>query len=82
MMSDIVGKIMCEVIAVLALATKQIKQGRQSKWTTTNYGASLAERITEKIAEKLLGESDIEVVLQKLDRLNPGGSTDDCSQHA
>ena len=68
MMSDIVGKIMGEVIAVLALATKQIKQGRLSKWTTT-YRASLAERITEKFAKKLLGESDIEAVLQRLDRL-------------
>ena len=34
-MSDIVVKIMGEVIAVLALATKQIKQGRLSKWTST-----------------------------------------------
>ena len=30
-LSDIVGKIMGEVIAVLAIATKQIKQGRLSK---------------------------------------------------
>ena len=29
----------------------------------------LAERITEKFAKKLLGESDIEAVLQRLDRL-------------
>jgi hypothetical protein len=32
MMSDTVAKIMGEVLAVLALATKQIKQGRLSKW--------------------------------------------------
>jgi hypothetical protein len=68
MLSDIVVKILAEVIAVLALATKQVKQGRLSKWTTT-YGASLAEHITEKFAKKLLGESDIEAVLQRLDRL-------------
>jgi hypothetical protein len=68
MMSDIVVKIVAEVIAVLALATKQIKQGRLSKWTTT-YRGSLAERITEKFAKKLLGESEIEAVLQRLDRL-------------
>ena len=54
MMSDIVGKVMCEVITVLALATKQIKQVRQSKWTTTTYGASLAEPITEKFAKSCL----------------------------
>jgi hypothetical protein len=68
MTSDIVVKIIAEVIAVLALATKQIKQGRLSKWTTT-YRASLTERITEKFAKKLLGERDIEAVLQRLDRL-------------
>lgn len=66
--SDIVVKILAEVIAVLALATKQIKQGRLSK-CSTSYGASLAERITEKFAKKLLGEGDIEAVLRRLDRL-------------
>jgi hypothetical protein len=33
-MSDIVVKIMIKVLAVFALATKQIKQGRLSKWST------------------------------------------------
>jgi hypothetical protein len=68
MMSEIVVKIVAEVIAVLALATKQIKQGRLSKWTST-YRGTLAEHITEKFAKKLLRESDIEAVLQRLDRL-------------
>lgn len=67
-MSDIVIKIMGEVLAVLALATEQIKQGRLSKWSST-HRASLIERIIEKFAKKLLGESDIEAVLQRLDRL-------------
>ena len=66
--SDIVAKILAEVIGVLALATKQIKQGRLSKWSTS-YGASLAERITEKFAKKLLREDEIEAVLRRLDRL-------------
>jgi hypothetical protein len=35
----------------------------------SNYRASLTERITEKFAKKLLGERDIEAVLQRLDRL-------------
>ena len=33
-MSDILVKIMAQVLAVLALATKQVKQGRLSKWPT------------------------------------------------
>ncbi|KAF8267061.1 hypothetical protein EI94DRAFT_1701289 [Lactarius quietus] len=56
-MTDILVKIMVELLSVFALATKQIKQGR-----FTQDGI-------EKFAEKLLGESEIEAVLQRLDRL-------------
>jgi hypothetical protein len=31
-MTDIIGAIMVELLSVFALATKQIKQGRFSKW--------------------------------------------------
>ena len=65
---DIVVKIMTEVLSVLALATKQIKQGRFSKYTRA-CNTPLAQSSLEKFAKKLLGESDIEAVLQRLDRL-------------
>ena len=67
-MSDIVTKIMVEVLSVLALATKQIKQGRFSKWSAA-IEHSQVDRRTEKFAKKLLGESDVEAALQRLDRL-------------
>ncbi len=67
-MSDIVTKIMVEVLSVLALATKEIKQGRFSKWSAA-IEYSLVDRGTEKFAKKLVGESDVEAALQKLDRL-------------
>ncbi|KAF8260116.1 hypothetical protein EI94DRAFT_929907 [Lactarius quietus] len=51
-MVDIIVKMLVELLSVLALATKQIQQGR-----------------LKKFAKKLLGESEIEAVLQKLDRL-------------
>jgi len=51
-MTDIIVKIIVELLSVLALATKQIKQGR-----------------FKKFAKKLLGDSEIERVLQRLDRL-------------
>jgi hypothetical protein len=35
MMTDIIVKIMAELLSVLALATRQIKEGRFSKWTNT-----------------------------------------------
>ncbi|KAF8263042.1 hypothetical protein EI94DRAFT_1704309 [Lactarius quietus] len=54
-MTDIIGRIMVELLSVFALATKQIKQGRFNG--------------IEKFAKKLLGEREIEAVLQRLDRL-------------
>ena len=66
--SDIAIKIMVEVLSVIALATKQIKQGRFSMWSVY-YVSLVAEPNAEKFAKKLLGESEIEDVLQKLDRL-------------
>ena len=67
-MTDIIVKILVELLSVLALATKQIRQGRLSKHTRI-YIPSIAQRSTEKFAKKLLGESEVEVVLQRLDRL-------------
>ncbi|KAF8261373.1 hypothetical protein EI94DRAFT_1705577 [Lactarius quietus] len=57
LMTDIIVKIMVELLSVLALATKQVQQGRLTKCGK------------EKFAKKLLGESEIEAILQKLDRL-------------
>jgi fungal STAND N-terminal Goodbye domain len=68
MMSDIIIKIMVEVLSVLALATKQIEQGRFSKCAVT-YTLPMAHCAIEKFAKKLLGESEVEAVLHKLDRL-------------
>jgi hypothetical protein len=34
-MMDVIGKIMVEVLSILALATKEIKQGRTSELTST-----------------------------------------------
>ena len=67
-MTDIIVKIMIQLLSVLALATKQISQKRFSKCAVT-YTSSAAQRTTEKFAKKLLGETEIETVLQRLDRL-------------
>ena len=68
MMTDIIVQIMVEVLSVLALATKQVKQGRFSEYAIV-YTLLMAQCALEKFAKKLLGESDVEAVLQKLDRL-------------
>ena len=68
MMTDIIIRIMVEVLSVLALATKQIKLGRFSKSAIT-YTLHMAQFAIEKFAKKLLGESEVEAVLRRLDRL-------------
>jgi hypothetical protein len=68
MMTDIIIKIMVELLSVLALATKQISQGRFSECAVA-YKLPVAQCVTEKFAKKLLGDSEIEAVLQRLDRL-------------
>jgi hypothetical protein len=62
---------MVELLSVLALASKQIKQGRFSKWTVAYRIVRdlILEYTSEKFTKKLLGESEIEAVLQRLDRL-------------
>ena len=67
-MTDIIVKIMVELLSVLALATKQIKQGRFSKCLVA-YGLPVAQYTIEKFAKRLLGESEVEAVLRRLDRL-------------
>jgi len=67
-MTEIIVKIIVELLSVLSLATKQIRQGRFSKYIVM-YKLSLAQFSIEKFAKKLFGESDVETVLQRLDRL-------------
>jgi hypothetical protein len=67
-MTEVIVKIMLELLSVLALASKRIKQGRFSKCAIT-FILSMTQRTIEKFTKKLLGESEIETVLQRLDRL-------------
>jgi hypothetical protein len=68
LMVDIMAKIMVQVLSVLALATKQIKQGRLSKCPIT-YTLPLAQYAIEKFAKQLSGAAEVEAVLQRLDRM-------------
>jgi hypothetical protein len=52
LMTDIITKIMIELLSILAQAKKQIKHGR-----------------LKQFAKKLLGDSEIENILRRLDRL-------------
>jgi hypothetical protein len=68
-LTEIIVKILVELLSVFALASKQIKQGRFSKCALTYAFVRGVQRAAEKFTKKLLGESEIETVLQRLDRL-------------
>jgi hypothetical protein len=67
-MTEIVVKIMVELLSTLALATKQIRQGRPSESVISDALHDSMQYI-EKFVKKLFGENEVEAVLQRLDRL-------------
>ena len=67
-MRDTVVKIMVEILSTLALATKQVKQGKLSE-SCSRWCDSLTQHSTGKFVKKILGENEIEAVLHRLDRL-------------
>jgi hypothetical protein len=67
-MIDTLIRIMVEVLSILGIATKEIKQGRMSERFSTSM-SPLAERCSEKFVKKLIGKNDMEDVLKKLDKL-------------
>ncbi len=60
---------MIEVLSILAIATKEIKQGRSSKQIDLHILFALDSRSLEKFLKKLVGQNDIEDALKKLDTL-------------
>jgi hypothetical protein len=67
-MTEAVVKIVLELLLVVALALNQIKQGRFGECAIT-FILSMTQCAIEKFTEKLLGKSERETVLQRLDRL-------------
>ena len=68
-MTEVIVKIMVELLSVLAVASKQIEQERFSKCAVAYLYTVHDSIYLREIYKKLLGESEIEVILQRLDRL-------------
>jgi hypothetical protein len=68
-MFGMITKVMAEVLSVLSLATKQIKQGRLSEQLCIICPRLVFDVTLERFSKKLLGESEIEDVLHRMDRL-------------
>jgi hypothetical protein len=67
-MTDIIVKIMVEVLSILGIVTKEIGQGRMSISFLVNSSAKIDSH-TEKYFKKLIGRKDIEDALRRLDQL-------------
>jgi hypothetical protein len=69
-MIDIIVKIMVEVISILGIVTKEIRQGRTSMRFRVPIDIFLKLDLhTERYLKKLLGRKDVEDALQRLDKL-------------
>ena len=68
-MTDIIVKIMIEVLDILAIATKEMKQGRASRLLSAMHRYRLIYLLSEKYLKKLIGKKDINDALKRLDRL-------------
>jgi len=67
-MTDIIVKIMVEILSILGIATKEIKQGRASE-LIVRVQLILTYICLEKYVKKLLGKDEIEDSLKRLDTL-------------
>ncbi|KAH8986724.1 hypothetical protein EDB92DRAFT_1818206 [Lactarius akahatsu] len=67
-MTDIIVKIMTEVLNIFAIVTKKMKQGRASALLPGNT-RTYANLFSEKFFKKLVGRKDIEDALARLDKL-------------
>ena len=67
-LTNVLVRIIVELISTLALATKQVKQGRFSEFVLGLFRL-LTKWNSEKFMRKLRGEKEIEATIQRLDRL-------------
>ena len=67
-MTDMIVKIMVEVISILSIATAEIKRGRRSELIASTFSL-LFDICLGKYLNKLLGKSDIDGALKRLDTL-------------
>ena len=68
-MDEMVVRIMAELLSALALATKELKQGRSSEQSLLCLMSNFARCYAANFFKKLFGEKDVEAILQRLDRL-------------
>ena len=75
-MTEVIVKIMVELLSVLALASKQIKEGRFSKWNITYIDCS--SMCHREIHEENIGGKRDRIRASKIGSIDPRRGPDDC----
>jgi len=68
-MTDIIIEIMVEILTVLAITTKEMKRGRMSEFIPCRFIDLSTQIYSEKYLKKLIGNTEAEDSLQRLDKL-------------
>jgi hypothetical protein len=68
-MTDMIVNVMVEVLSVLAIVTKEIKQGIASEWIPVVRNSFVAYSFSAKFMKKLAGKSGTQKALSRLDKL-------------
>ena len=69
-MMDIIIQIIVEVLSILGIATEEIKQSRLSKYSPYNVSPLTGRSaFSERFGKKLIGRTDMEDALKRLDKL-------------
>jgi hypothetical protein len=66
---ELLGRIMAQVLSILALSTKAMMNGRISESNYLFYTSSLVDGITEKFLRRLTGRTEVEDAVVRLDML-------------
>ncbi len=67
-MTDIITEIMVEVLTIFGIATKELRRGSASEFPIDCPSISTEVRV-ERFLKKLVGRTDLEDAVKKLDRL-------------
>ena len=65
--TELLGKIMAQILLILALSTRAMTERRLSELTPVQY--SLADYVSEKFYKKLIGKTDVEDAFSRLESL-------------
>ncbi len=73
-MTDIIVKIMVEVLSILGILTKEIEQGRMGMSFPSDISPKIDLHAEKNLKKLIVGRKDIEDVLEKLDKLTQEGA--------